>query len=131
MVFSRQERVAMPSSRGSFQPRDPTESPTLPADSLLSEPPGQPRCHICPLRKDRVRQVPLLSVQPQGWGAQGAALCDREGWPPSMDYSRDSAGCTFCKWAAPWHVHCLSLWHPNPMSYSQAQVSRESKDEDT
>ena len=90
----------MPSSRGSFQPRDPTESPTLPADSLLSEPPGQPRCHICPLRKDRVRQVPLLSVQPQGWGAQGAALCDREGWPPSMDYSRDSAGCTFCKWAA-------------------------------
>ena len=32
------ERVAMPSSRGSSQPR----SPTLQADSLPSEPPGKP-----------------------------------------------------------------------------------------
>ena len=35
------ERVAMPSSRGSSQPRDRTRSPTLQADSLPSEPPGK------------------------------------------------------------------------------------------
>ena len=35
------EWVAMPSSRGSSQPRDQTQSPTLQADSLLTEPPGQ------------------------------------------------------------------------------------------
>ena len=33
------EWVAMPYSRGSFQPRDQTWSPTLQADSLPSEPP--------------------------------------------------------------------------------------------
>ena len=33
--------VAMPSSQGSSQPRDQTQSPTLQADSLPSEPPGK------------------------------------------------------------------------------------------
>ena len=36
------EWVAMPSSRGSPQPRDQTWSPTLQADALPSEPPGKP-----------------------------------------------------------------------------------------
>ena len=36
------EQVAMPSSRGSSQPRDQPRSPTLQVDSLLSEPPGKP-----------------------------------------------------------------------------------------
>ena len=36
------EWVAMPSSRGSCQPRDWPRSPTLQADSLPSEPPGKP-----------------------------------------------------------------------------------------
>ena len=31
----------MPSSRGSSQPRDQTQSPTLQVDSLPSEPPGK------------------------------------------------------------------------------------------
>ena len=35
--------VAMPSSRGSSQPRDPTMSPTLQLNSLPSEPPGKTR----------------------------------------------------------------------------------------
>ena len=35
--------VAMPSSRGSFQPRDRTGSHTLQADSLLSVPSGKPK----------------------------------------------------------------------------------------
>ena len=34
--------VAMPSSRGSFQPRDQTRSPVLQADSLPAEVPGKP-----------------------------------------------------------------------------------------
>ena len=37
------EWVAVPSSRGSSQPRDWTRSPTLQADSLSSEPPGKPK----------------------------------------------------------------------------------------
>ena len=37
------EWVAMPSSRGSSQPRDRTQSPALQADSLPSEPPGMLR----------------------------------------------------------------------------------------
>ena len=37
------EWVAMPSSRGSSQPRDQTLSPALQADSSLSEPPGKPQ----------------------------------------------------------------------------------------
>ena len=36
------EWVAISSSRGSSQPRARTRSPTLKADSLLSEPPGKP-----------------------------------------------------------------------------------------
>ena len=36
------EWVAIPFSKGSFQPRDRTGSPTLQGDSLLSEPPGKP-----------------------------------------------------------------------------------------
>ena len=36
------EWVAMPSSRGSFQPQIEPRSPALQADSLLSEPPGKP-----------------------------------------------------------------------------------------
>ena len=36
------EWVAISFSRGSSQPRDRTWSPTLQADSLLSEPPGKP-----------------------------------------------------------------------------------------
>ena len=36
------EWVAMPSSRGSSQPRDRTQSPTLQVDSLQSEPPRKP-----------------------------------------------------------------------------------------
>ena len=35
------EWVAMPSSRGSFQPRNGTKSPALQVDSLPSEPPGK------------------------------------------------------------------------------------------
>ena len=37
----RLEWVAIPFSRGSSKPRDQTQSPTLGADSLLSEPPGK------------------------------------------------------------------------------------------
>ena len=37
------ERVAMPSSRGSFQPRIEPRSPTLQMDSLPSEPPRKPK----------------------------------------------------------------------------------------
>ena len=40
------EWAAMPSSRGSSQPRIKPRSSTLQADSLLSEPPGKPMC-IC------------------------------------------------------------------------------------
>ena len=36
------EWVAMPSSKGSSQPRDPSVSPVLQEDSLPSEPPGRP-----------------------------------------------------------------------------------------
>ena len=36
------EWVAMPSSRGSSQPRDQTQASTLQVDSLPSEPPGKP-----------------------------------------------------------------------------------------
>ena len=38
------EWVAMPSSRGSSQPRDQPRSPMLQADSLPAEPPGKPKC---------------------------------------------------------------------------------------
>ena len=41
--WKKMEGVAMPSSRGSSQPRDQTQSPTLQADSLPPEPPGKPR----------------------------------------------------------------------------------------
>jgi len=34
--------VVMPSSRGSSQPRDRSQSPAVQADPLLSEPPGKP-----------------------------------------------------------------------------------------
>ena len=37
------EWVALPSSRGSSQPRDLTRSPALQANSLPSEPPGKPK----------------------------------------------------------------------------------------
>ena len=45
LVFSMEEywRVPMPSSRGSFQPRDQTQVPTLQVDSLLSESLESPR----------------------------------------------------------------------------------------
>ena len=33
----------MPSSRGTSQPRDQTQSPALQADYLFSEPPGKPK----------------------------------------------------------------------------------------
>ena len=36
------EWIALPSSRGSSQPRGRTRSPALQADSLSSEPPGKP-----------------------------------------------------------------------------------------
>ena len=36
------EWVAVPFSRGPSQPRDQTRSPTLQADSLPAEPPGEP-----------------------------------------------------------------------------------------
>ncbi|CAI9180714.1 unnamed protein product [Rangifer tarandus platyrhynchus] len=36
------EWFAIPSSRGSFQPRHQPRSPALQVDSLLSEPPGKP-----------------------------------------------------------------------------------------
>ena len=36
------EWVAVPFSRGSSQPRDQTQSPTLQADLLPAEPPGKP-----------------------------------------------------------------------------------------
>ena len=38
-----QEWVAMPSSRGSSQPRDRTQVSHIEADSLPSEPPGKPK----------------------------------------------------------------------------------------
>ena len=37
------EWVAMPSFRGSFQPRNPTQSPTLQVNFWQTEPPGKPR----------------------------------------------------------------------------------------
>ena len=40
------EWVAVPFSRGSFQPRDQTQVSHI-ADSLLSEPPGKPNSSIC------------------------------------------------------------------------------------
>ena len=39
-----QKYVAVPSSRGSPQPREEPRSPTLQADSFPSEPPGKPMC---------------------------------------------------------------------------------------
>ena len=42
------ERVAVPFSRGSSQPRDEPSSPALQMDSLSSEPRGKPMCvYIC------------------------------------------------------------------------------------
>ena len=38
------EWVAFPFSRGSSQPRDPSRSPALQADSLPAEPQGKPTC---------------------------------------------------------------------------------------
>ena len=40
------EWVAMPTPRGSSQPRDDPTSPELQADSLLSEPPGNPMHYL-------------------------------------------------------------------------------------
>jgi len=40
------EWVAMPSSRGSSQPRDQTQVSILQVDSLPSEPPGKPKMEI-------------------------------------------------------------------------------------
>ena len=37
------EQVEMPSSRGSYQPRDQTKVSALQVDSLPSEPPGKPK----------------------------------------------------------------------------------------
>ena len=45
------ERVAMPSSRGSSQPRDQPRSPSLQVDSLPAELPGKPRRHISDAQK--------------------------------------------------------------------------------
>ena len=59
------EWVAMPSYRVSFQPRDQTQSPTLQADSLPSEPPGKPK-------NARVGSLSLLQgiflTQELNWG---------------------------------------------------------------
>ena len=40
------EWVAVPSSRGSSQSRDWTQSPTLQVDSLPAEPPGKPKKYL-------------------------------------------------------------------------------------
>ena len=50
------EWVAMPSSRGSSQPRDQTMSPALQADSLRSEPRGSP--HL--VKESQQLQFPTL-----------------------------------------------------------------------
>ena len=49
--------VAIPFSRGSSLPRDQTQSSTLQADSLLSEPPGKPKTIIWP-SNPTMRQIP-------------------------------------------------------------------------
>lgn len=63
-----------------------------------------------------------------GWGAQGTTFCDQEGWLASSMDSPDSAGCMFCKWAPMGPLPITVA--PKLMSCGQAQVSRESKDED-
>ena len=59
------EWVAMSSSKGSSQPRDRTQSPTLQVDSLQSEPPGKPK-------NTRVGSLPFLQgifpTQESKWG---------------------------------------------------------------
>ena len=45
------EWVAYPFSRGSSWPRNPTRSPALQADSLLTEPSGKPKWHLTPPKR--------------------------------------------------------------------------------
>ena len=56
----------MPSSRGSSQPRIEPKSPTLQADSLLSEPLGKPyRCtHLLPMLQRKMYSfMPLSRIE--------------------------------------------------------------------
>ena len=57
------EWVAMPYSRGSFQPRDQTWSPTLLADFLLSEPPGKPKFQLTKLIKYSNEEIILPNMK--------------------------------------------------------------------
>ena len=53
----------MPYSRGSFQPRDQTWSPTLQADFLLSEPPGKPKFQLIKLIKYSNEEIILPNMK--------------------------------------------------------------------
>ena len=53
----------MPYSRGSFQPRDQTWSPTLQADFLLSEPPGKPKFQLTKLIKYSNEEIILPNMK--------------------------------------------------------------------
>ena len=60
------EWVAMPSSRGSSQPRIEHKSPTLQAEFLLSEPLGKPyRCtHLLPMLQRKIYSfLPLSRIE--------------------------------------------------------------------
>ena len=53
----------MPYSRGSFQPRDQTWSPTLQADFLPSEPPRKPKFQLTKLIKYSNEEIILPNMK--------------------------------------------------------------------
>ena len=100
--------VVIPFSRGSSWPRDQTRSPTLQADSLLSEPPGKPKVKykraeqgvvipsktavIEPWARARpiARTHSLPRVSRQEW--QGDSLAGNLSWGCSLR-ARGAGGC--------------------------------------
>ena len=108
--------VAMPSSQGSSQPRDRTQSPTLQADSLLSEPPGKAwQCCLSlnlPLWRDG--HIPSFKQAPCSGCPQKSS--------PLMEFlyssffyffyllSLNLSTCShLCKFPKPWSVFYLTL----------------------
>ena len=82
------EWAAISFSRGSSQPRDRTRSPALQADTLTSEPPGNPkeRCYLS-LKNSNTRllaSVPKCTGNPEpsfsSWEVHGAATARAGGW---------------------------------------------------
>ena len=65
------EQVAISSSRGSSQPRDQTQSPSLQAYSLPYEPPGKP---LLTLLRSEVAQLCLTLCDPMNCSLQGSSV---------------------------------------------------------